>query len=465
MHHNISVDIVTALKKSAMPDKNLPKSEPGNSPKEGNKVSSHGEGRADTLLAKIRKAIGEERAALQYILGFAAAGALLTGTAMKISKPSDDSAIVEPEGSLDSPDIHEPNSDKKDAENTGTDEQKDVDDKDKKEESKKSDEPKKELDCSEEKISCETGKLEGKKLKSLFTWYTGIYGEAAEAYNINFYKQLGACWSQKKRFIEERGMDLSPVVEEAEEILLSEYKTMPHETMTLEEYRTTIQGVVDKVKKEIDWDKVAELKGMDEEEIRLAKKVVELIDGKSIMAYGLTELMPGNGEINKEVLEFLLKYAGARYVYSIPAMGDEKTSFGPYQFTSYALHDLPNDRRGASVINQALPKGSRISGSVIRLRGDAHHRAAFLFMINNICDLVKRSEDMDAWKKLDKDKERMRKEITIFCAVAHHQPSPAKTQAANWLENGGDDSIIDYLNDHLKKYGKKTETNFESLGE
>ncbi len=316
------------------------------------------------------------------------------------------------------------------------------------------------LDCSNEEVTCKTGNLEGVALRSLFTQYTGIEEEAPEKVNINFYGRLELMWEKKKEISPD-----NPVVQEIASTILDEYKKKPHDTVSMKDYETIIADVLDETNSEISWDKIAELKNMNRGERKLAEKVVKLITAKDVVAYSLTELMPSaNGELNKNMLEFLLKNAGTRFLYSIPALGDRWTSFGPYQFTSFALHDIPEDRRGASVINQALPKDIRIPGSMIKLRGEDHHRAAFLFMIDNICDLIKRSNDASGWKKLETNKEAMRKQIIIFCAVAHHLPSRAKTQAAEWLENGADDQLIDHLTD-LTEYARKTTANVEGLSE
>lgn len=315
------------------------------------------------------------------------------------------------------------------------------------------------LDCSAEVILCKTGPLEKRKLANLFASYSGIRGEVPSEKEVNFYTQLEKLWDAKKVNFPGR-----KVVVEACDQVLSEYKTLPHDTMSLEAYTSMVDDVVTEIKAEISWDEVAKLKKMNAEEIKTAKKVINLIDGSGVLAYSLTELMPSaDGELNKNVLAFLLKYAGTRFVYSIPAIADEMTSFGPYQFTSYALRDLPGDRRGASVTNQALPKDIRIPGSVIKLRGEDHHRAAFLFMINNICELVKRGSDKSGWKQLENNSPRMREQMIIFSAVAHHMPTVALRNATEWLNGGFKDELAHHLTPRLKEYAKKTKANLGAV--
>lgn len=304
-----------------------------------------------------------------------------------------------------------------------------------------------------------TGELEGHKFSSLFSDYTSIKGEVPEIAEIDFQKQLEDLWERKKHVSSDRS-----VVQTTGDQLVKEYDEELHGEVSLDEYQKSIDEIIDEDNRELDWNKIAEVKNMNSKERKLAEEVTKILDAKSIIAYSLTELMPSmNGELNKNVLAFLLQNAGTRYVNSIPAVYDPMTSFGPYQFTSYALYDANGERRGASIINKALPEKLQIPGSVAKLRGNDHHRAAHLFMINNICDLVKRSENTKGWKSLKKDKDRMKKEITLFCATAHHMPAVAIGRGATWLDEGAEGTYTDCLGAHLKMYSKKTKANLEAL--
>lgn len=166
-----------------------------------------------------------------------------------------------------------------------------------------------------------------------------------------------------------------------------------------------------------------------------------------------------DGQLNKLILDFLLKNAGREYIESIPAMYDPKTSFGPYQFTEYALYEVPRrGKRGASIINQAVKESEKIPGSVALLRGEQHYKAAFLFMIENIANLVnKRCAALNSVWRANKD------DLIMFVATSHHMPSPALNAARRWLDNWARLPFYISCGSHLRRYALKTKANLESL--
>ena len=81
--------------------------------------------------------------------------------------------------------------------------------------------------------------------------------------------------------------------------------------------------------------------------INLFKKICDKIDQKCLIAYGMTEIMPSrDGELNKEVLDFLLKNWWERFVMNLPAVNDDYASFGFYQLTSKAVFDTWDEKKG-----------------------------------------------------------------------------------------------------------------------
>jgi hypothetical protein len=74
----------------------------------------------------------------------------------------------------------------------------------------------------------------------------------------------------------------------------------------------------------------------------------------------MTELFPSMDKMNKDVLDFLLRHGGEELVYHLPAVNDDYASFGPYQFTSFAVYNAEGQKKGASILNDFLPSGIRI---------------------------------------------------------------------------------------------------------
>ena len=200
--------------------------------------------------------------------------------------------------------------------------------------------------------------------------------------------------------------------------------------------------------------------------MRVLKKVCSAVNAQDLLAYSLTELMPSaDGKLNVNVLEFLLKNAGREYIESIPAIYDAKTSFGPYQFTEFALFDHKGQKRGSSIPNQALPGKDRIPGSVSKLRGKDHYKAGYLFMVDNMANFVHKI----GWSELgilENQFKENKDDVIAFLATAHHGPGWANKYATNWLKDKAKKHYQDYCtSDAYKQYANKTKANLKAIRE
>ena len=289
---------------------------------------------------------------------------------------------------------------------------------------------------------------------------------------VNFSERLDALWEYKKKISAN-----SRVVPEVAEAITSEYKENSAFGFSIQMYVEKIDQLIAGIKNaEGFWGKVAEIKGLNKEEAELVESICRSFDGKDLMAYALTELMPSSdGELNKGVMDFLLNNAGREYVEAIPALGDDKTSFGPYQLTEYAVYDAER-QRGASIVNRALPKDLRIPGSVSKLRNDDHHKAAYLFAVDNIANLVNMASRINKLDVLNKVWRQKHLEIVQIIATAHHGPSAVISGipqrrgrrkagiAEMWLQNDARSDFTVSTYGNYSTYARKTKANFEALG-
>ncbi len=329
-----------------------------------------------------------------------------------------------------------------------------------------------------------TRSLAGRKLGGLYTWYTGIHGLVPTTAKINFSNQMSRMWQEKVRI--SGGNRLLPGFAKS---ITQEYSSNAVEHKTLEEYIQHVEKVTNEIKNSSGfWAKVGEAKNLSAPELKLVENICRSINGKDLAAYMMTELMPTqDGMLNKEVMNFLIRNAGKEYIESIPALGDDKTSLGPYQFTEYAVYDGPEkdkagkvirerSLRGASIINEALPSNLRIPGSVALLRGDDHHRAAYLFAVDNIANLVNMASRINKFDVLNKVWQQKHGELVQIIATAHHGPSavisgiPAYKGrkrrpgiAEMWLANDAKKDFIVSAYANYLTYAKKTKRNLEAL--
>lgn len=308
-----------------------------------------------------------------------------------------------------------------------------------------------------------TGDLAGRRFpeNSLFAYFTGIKGEVPKVAQINFFNQLDFLFDKKASFAKRRRKS-NTVFKTAAVQLKKEYTTKDPERIGLKGYLQKVEQAIHDVETNMDWNKLAKALRLDQEEIALLRSISNALDSKHLTAYALTELMPSDdGELNKDVFAFLLKNAGSRYVYSIPAIYDDMTSFGPYQFTSYALYETDKEKRGASVVADCV-KSEVIPSSVVKLRGSQHHKAAFCFSLYNIgtllrlCSPKEKQVLKNVWRSHTTD-------LVEFVATAHHLPGGAMKSARRWLNNGARLDFEVSCPRNLRQYARKTKANLGAL--
>jgi hypothetical protein len=230
------------------------------------------------------------------------------------------------------------------------------------------------------------------------------------------------------------------VAKEVRASLLSEYHTEDRGHMSLHEYLALADAQSRLMYRALDWDTVGKmhfhhlLGGVDRRKLMVLKQLAAMVNGRTLITFGNTEIMPSNdGAFNADFMNFLLQQCGRRFVESIPAMNDMHASFGEFQFTPGAIFDVGNKREGASHENVALPASLRIPGSVIRLRGDTHFRAAYLNAVYNLGTFAQKLNDRELatleWAMVHK-----KADINVLICSMHHLPNPAKKAGWRWLD-------------------------------
>ncbi len=304
-----------------------------------------------------------------------------------------------------------------------------------------------------------TGPLAGRQFSGFLYDLTGIHGQAPEIVRINFCDVLERLWKMK----ENRSRNL--VVSRTATKIVQEYKTTSPGTMTLKEYAKLIQRDIEQTFRDLDWNKVGKIEGLDTRRLALVKKIVATFTGKDFLAYSMTELMPTtDGMFNAYVYGFLLRNAGRKFIESIPALYDDYTSFGPYQFTQYAWYDAGGECRGGSRVNTAL-KHPIFHGSVSKLRGNEHHVAAFLFAVDNTAKLVLKlnQKQLSLLMRIYRSRHA---EVIQYIATAHNFPNGrhgAEGAVLRWLENNARRSYIISCTWRPRLYARKTAANLAAL--
>lgn len=308
------------------------------------------------------------------------------------------------------------------------------------------------------------GKLAGRNIGSLYAIYIGYEGKIPSRLKINWPQRMEYMWTAKVT-----NSHNNRVVRQTRDKLLPEFAHGEPKRMSLAAYLKVADGQADLLHKKLDWDKVGSMyftrQGkVNKRKQRLLKNVAGQVRGNELIAYALTELMPGqnDGAFNRDFLDFLLRQGGREFVERIPALYDDRTSFGTYQFTSFALYDVPGERRGASNVNQALPPMYRIPGSVMLLRENDHFKAAYLFAVHNLAVAIARLDDKQV-HTFERNRRQKVDSIVEFIAVAHHGPAAAYNACGRWLDNKAKQPFRNSCSGRYRTYANKTANNYKAL--
>lgn len=235
------------------------------------------------------------------------------------------------------------------------------------------------------------------------------------------------------------------------------------ETMSIQEFINQTNNIVVNTR-EFTKDYYGPLKSNDKKE--LFDAIRNNITWECIAAYAMTELCENkeNGEFNKQLFDLLLRNSWANYLSKVPAIYDNKTSYWLYQFTEYALHDIPWDVRWASLVNKVVPEEDKIPWSVIDLiNWQEQTKAAYMFAIQNLSTAVSKLTDQQAKDLLAyhrSNKVKFMDNMTQLIAMCHHMPVDASA-----LKKRHEAKYKNDINNYgrAKTYGKASKNNYEAL--
>ncbi len=246
---------------------------------------------------------------------------------------------------------------------------------------------------------------------------------------------------------------------------------------TLEEYKDGATKSIGEIinnfnfeKSFSDYKKINKSWSQEKQDIR--ESLVKKIDANVLVSYNCTEFFPrGNpaGKAEYWMLDLLLRSFGEEFINHIPALADEYASFGPYQMTSLALRDTPQEKAPASSMNVYVSPDHKIPWSVTKLQWRDHHKAALLLAMYNTRSLVLQlsSEGLDIVKS-NIDNNEFMSVIAQIIAIGHNRPADLM-KAKTLLEEGNssDDFYKGMKTKNNKKlhtydYAEKTSNNYKA---
>jgi hypothetical protein len=296
---------------------------------------------------------------------------------------------------------------------------------------------------------------DGVTFKSLNSYYVGKARVEIDWNDVDLTQNLRYMWARKQKTF-----PVTPAVVKSVAKIIDNYEHTSHETTTLKAYVKRADFVVNDARSHLDFPGLCAKFKLDSDRCVRLQYLSGRITGRSLVAYGMTELFPSrDGETNKAMLDVMLRRAGVDYIDAIPALGDKYLSMGFYQFTSFAVRHDASGREGANVVAEF---GQSLPGSVMQLHGDDQHRAAYYFATYNLMRMV-RNLSPRQYANLKAKSPISEANLTTFMAAAHHLPGGARKAAAAWLQEGCTLPLRDYLRGDLVVYGAKSATNLKAL--
>ncbi len=304
--------------------------------------------------------------------------------------------------------------------------------------------------------------LFGKKLGNLNARYIGFEGETPRFARTSWKQNIYKMWLIKFK--------VAGITDEGQRgrwlKIADRYDEQASRT-TLPGFVAQVESEARRVKQSLDFNRFCAVRRIDQGGCALLRDIAFQINGEHLTAYCMTELFPNrNGEVNVRFLNVILPSAGSEYLNSIPAQGDKLMSYGCYQFTSHALQHGKDGPQAASIVNQFVSdQSAQIPGSVMKLQGGAHDRAAYMLAVYNLSEWIRLSTPSER-SELRRLYPTHMGEVTQFMAVAHHLPNGkhgAIAKARAWVRGHGKQSLVAYLGPKLEIYANKTISNGNAL--
>lgn len=281
--------------------------------------------------------------------------------------------------------------------------------------------------------------IEQMKFERELSLYTGIKGPVPPLARIDFRHQLSQMWRIKLAKIKKEKHEYPAGTLSASKTLFESYDPDRATKLDILAYQGDIGRSIEGARKDVPLQNIMHLRSfkmLEPAQVTLLGALEKKINAMSLLSYSVTELMPTYGPqsgIGVEVYDWLLRNAGREYLEEgMPALHDPEFSFGPYQLTPGAFHDEEGHPRGAKLI-ESLSKNPHLPDTIDRLRGNDHHRAAYLLAVHNLALLVRRLELNRSGDLMRYLQEMPPNLVTEFVAAAHHNPHNAINAFEDYL--------------------------------
>ncbi len=311
--------------------------------------------------------------------------------------------------------------------------------------------------------------LTGKRCTGLASQYFDLSSGARfpEYGTVNFLESMREMWQQKATFtrrLVEKGKERPDTLRDV--IAMGKQQVAQYESIWqdkaehegIRNFRSFVMELGETsrdVLGSIDWEGFDALYGIDDE--WLLKKVQSFASrahGRSLAAYSMTEIMP-RGDDSLRIYEALIRSGGMAFANRIPAMGDARDSFGPFQLTEIAVDRGINEKhmrrvsagsplldkyaagepnRVTLTLNGLLPEEKRVPEHMRDFTTlEQHTTGAVLFAMDNVARAMKTLNPIDGdGVRIDRISHMNGETFASVLAAHHYRPTFARRALIEW---------------------------------
>lgn len=320
-----------------------------------------------------------------------------------------------------------------------------------------------------EKEICEY--LKDKKMSKLVEYYlmeikTGL--EEAIIDNL---------WEEKINLLEKIGpQEGISEIRQFKEILMDEYENLPRGYCeNIENFKNYLMLCVIETLNVLDLEQL-----LKNERYKFEKEkkelLIEILNDELFLDHFINLLLAlilneicyisDNKEINKKILEYLLKKYGLRFLSSIPAIHDISHSFGPFQLTNFVIGKEENKFYPINFMNQFIKEfdeeikqkynlpNYKLPDTIYDLRLRDHFRAEILLLLFYLLELLK-NIDLNTLNKYLEKRAWFYKQLVYYLGGSHHLPYQTRRLFLKFLSQDENITHEKEFLDTVKTAGKE----------
>jgi hypothetical protein len=285
--------------------------------------------------------------------------------------------------------------------------------------------------------------LSENNLSNLMTIYFGDLEKTEEGnFKISPFKILDNLW--KEKINKTNNEEFKKKLIELKINLIKDYQKWQGKKVDLKDFINYINLNVKKSLSALDWEQIKSKFVFSKESSEILNRQKEelfnkIINDKKFEKYlSLTLLVIilneisfaslKNPDINLQVLNFLISNFGINFISLIPAIYDQRISFGPFQLTDLVVGDEKNKKYFVNDINEFVKESSKkinlkLPDKLEEFRKSHHYQGTVFLCVYYLCSYIKKANEAQTNQIKDtfeKQKEEFYYQLFLMWCACHH---------------------------------------------